>query len=335
MTFGDDKYAYQQIQNGKLLQCTKNLDINQLSIKPMKEGDTYKYIGIDENISYIGPINKYRITREYYHRIKKIWNSQLSSFNKIIAHNTFAVPVFIASVGIVDWNIDEIREIDCKTRKQLAMIGNFHPNGDLDRLYIPRSEGGRGLKSIVHMHESRIVSAAQDLELNKSHSTILQFVAGKLLGNYEIEWEDDTTPKGLSKVFIKSDIESQGKRYNAKVMHGYYEKKLEQDPGIDRSLSFLWKKDCYVTSECENYLSAIQDQELPTIYLRYKQVRDKGNIHNHNNKCRLCMSSVEDIGHILAGCPQMSSRFYLPLRHDEAAKTFLYSHIKSIILIGK
>ena len=40
------------------------------------------------------------------------------------------------------------------------------------------------------------------------------------------------------------------------------------------------------------------------------------------------MSSVEDIGHILAGCPQMSSRFYLPLRHDEVAKTFLYSHIK-------
>ena len=103
---------------------------------------------------------------------------------------------------------------------------------------------------------------------------------------------------------------------------------MEQDPGIDRSLSFLWKKDRYVTSECENYLSAIQDQELPTKYLRYKRVRDKGNIPNHNNKCRLCMSSVEDIGHILAGCPQMSSRFYLPLRHDEVAKTFLYSHIK-------
>ena len=33
MTFGDDKCAYQHIQNGKLLQCTKNLDINQLSIR--------------------------------------------------------------------------------------------------------------------------------------------------------------------------------------------------------------------------------------------------------------------------------------------------------------
>ena len=82
----------------------------------------------------------------------------------------------------------------------------------------------------------------------------------------------------------------------------YYEKKSEQDTDIDRSLSFLWKKDRYVTSECENYLTAIQDQELPTKYLRYKRVLDKGNIPNHSNKRRLCMSSVGDIDHILSGC---------------------------------
>ena len=41
------------------------------------------------------------------------------------------------------------------------MTGNFHPNGDIDRPYMPRSEGGRGLKSIVRMYESRIVSVVQ------------------------------------------------------------------------------------------------------------------------------------------------------------------------------
>ena len=230
----------------------------------MKEGDTHKYLGIDENISYVGPISKDRITKEYYHRIKKILNSELSSFNKVIAHNTFAVPVFITSVGILDWTINEIKEIDCKTRKQLTTTGNFHPNGDVDRLYIPRSEGGRGLKSTVRMYESRIVSVVQHLQLNKSYNTSLQIVAEqelniiirlkeKLLANYQIECEQNTTPKKLSKAFIKADIESQRKRYNGKVMHEYYEKKLEQDPGIDKSLSFLWKKDRYVTCECENY----------------------------------------------------------------------------------
>ena len=31
-----------------------------------------------------------------------IWNSELSSFNKVIAHKTFSVPVFITSVSITD-----------------------------------------------------------------------------------------------------------------------------------------------------------------------------------------------------------------------------------------
>ena len=118
------------------------------------------------------------------------------------------------------------------------MTGNFHPNGDVDRLYIPRSEGHRVLKSIVCMYESRILSVARHLEFNKSHSAGLQFVAEQeqnnivglkeeLLGNYEVEWEENTTRKNLSKIFIKADMESQRKRYNAKVMHGYYKKKIQ------------------------------------------------------------------------------------------------------------
>ena len=148
--------------------------------------------------------------------MEKIWNSELSSFNKVIAHNTFAVPVFVTSVGIVDWTINEIKETDCKTRKQLTMTGNFHRNGDVGRLHIPRSEGGRGLKSTVRMYESRIVSVVQHFELNKSHNTSLQFVVEqelnniirlkeKLLANYQIE----KLPLGhdeVAKTFLYSHI---------------------------------------------------------------------------------------------------------------------------------
>ena len=34
-----------------------------------------------------------------------------------------------------------------------------------------------------------------------------------------------------------------------------------------------------------------------------------------SDKCRLCKSNVEDIHHIASSCPQLSSRYYLPLRH--------------------
>ena len=38
--------------------------------------------------------------------------------------------IFIISVGIFDWTFNEIKEIDCKTRKQLHMTENFHPRED-------------------------------------------------------------------------------------------------------------------------------------------------------------------------------------------------------------
>ena len=46
--------------------------VNDLIIKPLPTGDTYTYLGIDENITYDGPMNKARITKEYLSRVKKI-----------------------------------------------------------------------------------------------------------------------------------------------------------------------------------------------------------------------------------------------------------------------
>ena len=39
-----------------------------------------------------------------------------------------------------------------------------------------------------------------------------------------------------------------------------------------------------------------------------------------SDKCRLCKSNVEDIHHIASSCPQLSSRYYLPLQHNVIAK---------------
>ena len=54
----------------------------------------------------------------------------------------FAVPVLKPTYGILDWTIQEIRNIDIKKRKGLSMTGNFHIYSDVDFLYIPRSEEG-------------------------------------------------------------------------------------------------------------------------------------------------------------------------------------------------
>ena len=38
------------------------------------------------------------------------------------------------------------------------------------------------------------------------------------------------------------------------------------------------------------------------------------------SSCRLCKTNIKGITHIISTCPIMSSRYYLPLRHDPGAK---------------
>ena len=54
MTFGEDKCTYQQIEKRKLINNTKELQINDSKIKSIPEGDSYKYLDLDENVSYAG-----------------------------------------------------------------------------------------------------------------------------------------------------------------------------------------------------------------------------------------------------------------------------------------
>ena len=112
MDFGTNKCVYLKIVKGMIVSDGEPLVMNNLTIKPVKEGDTYKYLGIDENISYHGPINKERVSKEYFTRTRKIWSSDLSAYNKVIAHYAFAVFILIPTIGILDWTIGEIKDID-------------------------------------------------------------------------------------------------------------------------------------------------------------------------------------------------------------------------------
>ena len=51
MQFGEGKCAYLQIEKGKAMKILKPISMNGLTIKPIEEGDNYKYLGIDENTS--------------------------------------------------------------------------------------------------------------------------------------------------------------------------------------------------------------------------------------------------------------------------------------------
>ena len=44
--------------------------------------------------------------------------------------------------------MEELRELDQMTRKQMNICKSLHPRSDIDRLYVPRKKGGRGLRSL-------------------------------------------------------------------------------------------------------------------------------------------------------------------------------------------
>ena len=87
---------------------------------------------------------------EYRRRIRKLLCSHLTGNNVIHAINSCAIPVLCYSAGIIDWTVDELQQLDRRTRKLLSLYGAFYHTSDVDRLYIPRRLGDRGLFSVYH-----------------------------------------------------------------------------------------------------------------------------------------------------------------------------------------
>ena len=91
---------------------------------------------------------KQSISKEYLRRIRKILKSKLNGGSIVSAINSRAVSLVRYGAGIIRWIKDELRALDRKTRKLLTIYRSLHPQADVDRLYVKRSQGGRGLISV-------------------------------------------------------------------------------------------------------------------------------------------------------------------------------------------
>ena len=121
-------------------------------------------------------VNKERVRKKLYAWCRKVWPSELSAYNKATAHNIFIISIITPTFGITDWTIEELKEIDKRTRKTLCMKGSFHPSSDIDGLYIPRYQGRRGLKSVKSLFECRIVSLYNHLQTHKNRNEYANYV---------------------------------------------------------------------------------------------------------------------------------------------------------------
>ena len=103
---------------------------------------------------------KDKIQKEHLRRTRNLLETKLSGRNLIKGINTGAVLLVRYSGPFLKWTRDELKQMDQRTRKLMTMHKALHPRDDVDRLYVSRKEGGRGLASI----EDSVDASIQRLE---------------------------------------------------------------------------------------------------------------------------------------------------------------------------
>ena len=148
MEFGLDKCATISLKRGKLARGEEVEMPEGDMIHGIEENEEYKYLGILEADDIKHDKMKEKIFREYTDRLKRVLRSKLNSGNLFNAINTWAVSLYRYGAGVVEWTKDELKQIDRRTRKMIAMHRGMHPRSDVDRMYVEREKGGRGLMSV-------------------------------------------------------------------------------------------------------------------------------------------------------------------------------------------
>ncbi|XP_044766219.1 uncharacterized protein LOC123322341 [Coccinella septempunctata] len=303
MTLGLEKCATITVKRGKMVEeenmrLRDGREINNLSTE-----ETYKYLGIQQSFEIRQTENKEQAKTELLRRVKLILKTQLSSKNKIMAINIWAIPSFTYTVGTLAWSKTDLQLIDRKIRTTLTQFGLLHPNSAVERIYLPRKEGGRGLCSIEDTCKQEKINIKN--YFNNTNLPIHQWVAAQ--ESMTQETNDDEQDR-------ENHAEQLRQSWQSKQLHGRFYANLHQED-VDIAASNTYLTQGYLFPQTEGTIFAIQDQVIPT--RNYSKHIMKQQVEN--TKCRLCNNAEETTQHLLAGCSAVASTRYLT-RHDNMGK---------------
>ena len=180
-------------------------------ITSLEPNDTYCYLGILESAVFHHSDMKDKLSVEYRRRVRKFLRSYLTGGNVIHAINSCAIPILRYSAGIISWTVEELRQLDRGTRKLLSLHGAFYRTSDVDRLYIPRRLGGKGLVSVFHCVKAE--EHALGNYIKSADEPLLKLVASQ-------NWfpaSPDSGKQYMSKV--RSNLYN---NYTEKALHGQF-----------------------------------------------------------------------------------------------------------------
>ena len=296
MKFGLQKCGVLIMKKGKYgsINVVKMPDNEE--IKEIDKDRGYKYLGVLEADKIKDKEMKEKIQKEYFRRVRRILKSKLNSGNTILATNSRAVSLIRYGAGIISWTKSELQKIDRKTRKLMTVYRGFHKQGDIDRLYFKRSQGGRGMISVEDCVSIEVSNLRNYVEQSQERLLI-------------IVRQEEILGEGKEKKVIQN---MHKESYNQKVLHGQFYKNTEK---VRDPLTWDWLKKGYLKKETEGMIMAAQDQALRTRYIR-KEI-DKEDI---SAECRLCNERNETVSHIVSECKMLAQNHYKNWRHDKIAQ---------------
>lgn len=328
MKFGLDKCAIVSLERGKFKK-SEGIDLQDLSIRALEEGETYKYLGIEEanNIDHKKMRSVYK--EGYVKTVKVILKTKLSPKNKILAINQFALPKIQYSFGIIDWPQHDLNAIDILTRKLLCQYKVFYKDQCHARLYIPRAKGGMGLIEIDATYKATIISLAQYIvsakgkyaPILKNHYSAssqksLITLGETFLKPQKLEYGQTEATKQARKTrrkFVqqRQDLNKEDWKKNKRA--GRFANRMEEQE-IDKNKSYEWLKRGVLNFDNERIILAAQDDGLLTNSL--KKIMKLTN----NDKCRFCQNEVETVTHLVSGCHKLRNEGRYTVRHNNVCR---------------
>ena len=301
MEFGIKKCGVLVLKRGKIAKMEGVLLPDGQVMKEIEDRG-YRYLGILETDHLKEKEMKDLFSKEYKSRLKLVLKSKLSGKNKIMAANTWAVAILRYSAGVVEWKTNELKVLDRKTRKMMTLYGALHPKSDVDRVYLARQKGGRGLISC-------------EMCVKAEENNLAWYVRNSnerlMAGVRKIKILDSEGAKEKNE-FKRDRQNASLNRWTEKKMYGQFLREMPET--VDKDKTWEWTRKSDLKVETEALIFAAQEQALRTNYVKF-------NIDKSVDSplCRMCNQKGETINHILSECKMLAQKEY-KRRHDNIAR---------------
>ena len=253
--FGIEKCAMLVMEKGKIVKSVGIELPDGKVIKSLQEGESYKYLRILEADNFLEKKVKLNVSKEHIRRLRKVLKSKPNGGNLVRGGNTWTLSLLRYSAAFVSWRKNELQAMDRKTRKLFTIYGALHPKSDVDKLYIPRKEGGRVLMISI---EDCVELAIGGLEVyvHGSEKRLIQAARGDKIDGLE-----------AASVLKRSKEEKRLEDWKEKVLHDQY---LRQTKELRSDQCWAWLQNGDLERETESLIVAAQNQSIRTNLVKAK-----------------------------------------------------------------